>query len=62
MKSWYTKPPAKTGAEIELIKRQIETQLDEYEQAIVAYGKFLVDWRRRQRAKGFRRANTGEAT
>jgi hypothetical protein len=56
---WYTKEPAKTDAEIALFKRQIEVQLDEYEQALNDYRKFITDWRNRQRAKGFRRARVG---
>ena len=40
---------AKTSAEIELMKRQIEAQLDEYEQAISEYRSWLDDWRKRQR-------------
>lgn len=33
--------------EIPLIKRQIETQLDEYEQAIADYAKFMEGYRAR---------------
>ncbi len=42
-----------TDAKIELMKKQIEVQLDEYEAAIVAYDKFMAEWRARQ-PKGFR--------
>jgi len=40
---------AKTSAEIEMMKRQIEVQLDEYERAINEYRSWLDDWRKRQR-------------
>jgi hypothetical protein len=33
--------------DIELMKRRIETQLDEYEAAIKAYAAFMEDWRNR---------------
>jgi hypothetical protein len=44
-----------TEAEIELMKKQIDTQLDEYAAAIDAYERFMADWRARQ-PKGFRAA------
>lgn len=40
---------------IELMKKQIEIQLDEYAEAIAAYEKWMADWRARQ-PKGFRAA------
>lgn len=32
---------------IEAMKRNIEAQLDEYEAAILAYDRWMADWRRR---------------
>lgn len=34
--------------DIALIKRQVETQLDEYAQAIEDYAAFMANWRARQ--------------
>jgi hypothetical protein len=48
--------PPKSDEEIALIKRQIETMLDEYEQDLLAFDKWLRDWRARQ-PRGFRRAH-----
>jgi hypothetical protein len=42
-----------TEQEIEAMKRNIERQLDEYEQAIEAAKKWDAEWRARQ-PKGFR--------
>jgi hypothetical protein len=36
------------GPDIPLIKRQIETQLDEYERAIVEAAAFMEVWRARR--------------
>ncbi len=33
--------------DLELMKRQIEAQVDDYERAIEAYAAFMEDWRRR---------------
>lgn len=46
---------------IELMKRQIEAQLDDYERAIEAYAAFMEDYRNRtdptaKRVQRFRRA------
>lgn len=38
-------PPA---ADVPLIKRQVEAQLDDYERAIADYAAFMADWRARQ--------------
>lgn len=50
---------------IELIKRQIEAQLIDYEQTIQAYAAFMEDWRNRtdparQRLERFRKAKQRE--
>jgi hypothetical protein len=47
--------------EIELMKRQVEDQLADYERGIKAYGAFMEDWRERndparRRLKRFRAA------
>jgi hypothetical protein len=51
-----TKDPPRSEAEIELMKRQIAVQLDEYEAAILAYADWIRNWRAKQKRAGFRRA------
>lgn len=47
--------PAVSDDEVALIKRQIETQLAEYEESLVGAVNYWKDWKSRQ-PKGFRRA------
>lgn len=47
--------------DIDLMKRQIETQLDEYERAVAAYAAFMEAWHNRtdpaaRRVQRFRKA------
>lgn len=37
----------KTGSDIDLVKRQIEAQLAEYEREIADFAAFMAEWRAR---------------
>ncbi len=43
-----------TDAEIALMKKQIEIQLDEYAEAMRLAEKWYREWKARQRTQGFR--------
>lgn len=43
-----------TEPEIELMKRRIEAELKEYEDAIKAAKLWMAGWRKRQKQRGFR--------
>lgn len=57
MKSWQTKAPPETQAQIDMRKKQIGVMLDEYEQAINDATAWFADWKARNIRRGFRCAS-----